>query len=256
LQNRSDGWILRVPGAADFFVDHEFRNVRIDRVEDLCDEDLEHLLIDQILPRVLAQMGELIVHAAAIELGGWVGLFVGPTGRGKSTLCAALANRGLTILSDDCVVVRVVGPRVQVLPTYPSLRLLSDSAETFFGTAIDVSSLFGYNYKKRMPLPSPLRPIAFHTVGAVYLLHTRDNERSCCTVTRTSASAACIGVLTNSFRLDPTDTAQGAELFRTAAEVARQVPTFKLDLPGTLSVLHKNSAPIAEQLIACRAGAW
>jgi hypothetical protein len=222
----------------------------------LREEDLEHLLIDQILPRVLAQMGELIVHAAAIELGGWVGLFVGPTGRGKSTLCAALANRGFTILSDDCVVVRVVGPRVEALPTYPSLRLLSDSAETFFGTDIDFGSLFGYNYKKRIPLSSPLRPIAFHSVGAVYLLHTRDNERSCCTVTRSRASAACIGVLANSFRLDPTDTAHGAELFRAAAEVARRVPTFNVNLPGTLSVLRRNSAPIAEQLIASRAAAW
>lgn len=43
----------------------------------------------------------LIIHAAAVERGGYAAILPAPPGSGKSTLCAALVNRGWRLLTDE-----------------------------------------------------------------------------------------------------------------------------------------------------------
>jgi HprK-related kinase A len=47
----------------------------------------------------------IVIHAAAIERGGRVALLPAPPGSGKSTLCAALVNRGWRLLSDELALI-------------------------------------------------------------------------------------------------------------------------------------------------------
>ncbi len=47
----------------------------------------------------------LIFHAAAVERGGCAVILPGPPGSGKSTLCAALVNRGWRLLTDELTLV-------------------------------------------------------------------------------------------------------------------------------------------------------
>ncbi|HWP22582.1 MAG TPA: HprK-related kinase A [Candidatus Binatia bacterium] len=47
----------------------------------------------------------LIVHAAAVERDGYAAILPGPPGSGKSTLCAALVDRGWRLLTDELVLV-------------------------------------------------------------------------------------------------------------------------------------------------------
>ncbi len=47
----------------------------------------------------------LIIHAAAIERNGLTAILPAPPGDGKSTLCAALVNRGWRLLSDELAIV-------------------------------------------------------------------------------------------------------------------------------------------------------
>lgn len=48
----------------------------------------------------------LIVHAAVIERNGCAAILPAPPGSGKSTLCAALVNRGWRLLSDELTLIR------------------------------------------------------------------------------------------------------------------------------------------------------
>jgi RNase adaptor protein for sRNA GlmZ degradation len=62
-----------------------------------------------------------LIHATAVSvavprLGSWAVLLRGPSGSGKSDLALRLLDRGATLVSDDQVVLRAVGRRLQASP--------------------------------------------------------------------------------------------------------------------------------------------
>jgi hypothetical protein len=89
---------------------------------------------------------------------------LGPTGRGKSTLCAAL---GGPVLTDDCVLLESSPQGYTLLPTYSGLRLLPDSLAQLADSDEEWTSVAHYSPKRRRPghgaPPSrhPLTPLVF-----------------------------------------------------------------------------------------------
>lgn len=64
----------------------------------------------------------LIIHAAVVEKGGYAAILPAPPGSGKSTLCAALVNRGWRLLSDELTMVRISDGKIMPLPRPISLK--------------------------------------------------------------------------------------------------------------------------------------
>jgi HprK-related kinase A len=64
----------------------------------------------------------LIIHAAVIEKGGFAAILPAPPGSGKSTLCAALVNRGWRLFSDELALIRVSDGKIVPLPRPVSLK--------------------------------------------------------------------------------------------------------------------------------------
>lgn len=64
----------------------------------------------------------LIIHAAVIEKNGFAAILPAPPGSGKSTLCAALINRGWRLLSDELTLVRPGDHKIVPLPRPVSLK--------------------------------------------------------------------------------------------------------------------------------------
>ncbi len=64
----------------------------------------------------------LIIHAAVIEKGGYAAILPAPPGSGKSTLCAALVNRGWRLFSDELALIRVSDGKLIPLPRPISLK--------------------------------------------------------------------------------------------------------------------------------------
>jgi HprK-related kinase A len=64
----------------------------------------------------------LIIHAAVVEKNGLAAILPGTPGSGKSTLCAALVNRGWRLLSDELTLVRVADGLIEPLPRPVSLK--------------------------------------------------------------------------------------------------------------------------------------
>ncbi|MGY1769908.1 hypothetical protein [Blastococcus sp. SYSU D00813] len=115
----------------------EYLDVVTVQVEDdgtvFFDEDLpadveEHLVYDHVLPLFLARRGAVVLHGAVLGSGGAAIVLSGPTGAGKSTLSAYVAQLGWTVGGDDGAVLSFAAD-VTVEPTYPTVRLTPDAVQ-------------------------------------------------------------------------------------------------------------------------------
>ncbi|WP_354694183.1 hypothetical protein [Elongatibacter sediminis] len=126
-------YLLRFPDLADFHIGSDLGTITVRSAQNAAQDFLAHLLIDQVIPRVLNQKGLLVVHASAVALPcGRVIAFVGRGGLGKSTLAAALVVRGSKLVTDDCLVLDRESGAITGRPPYGSLRLWPDSIAALF----------------------------------------------------------------------------------------------------------------------------
>ena len=88
----------------------------------------EHLLLDHVLPLVMARRGMVVLHGAVLALDDRAAVLVGPSGAGKSTLTTHAGRKGWTVGGDDGAVLNV-GTAVTVEPTYPTIRLTPEAMQ-------------------------------------------------------------------------------------------------------------------------------
>ena len=198
---------------------------------DLPRATVDHLLFDQLVPRIRSHEGHLVAHAAALRHGTGAILLMGASGKGKSTLAAALALLGCDLLGDDAVIISINEQRVMATAIYPSLRLLPDSAQALFGQSYKSSPTAHYTSKLRVAydltegLPSRL------PVRGIFVLAGSDPEASEVTINSLNPSRVCMQLIQESFALDPSDTARAAQRLAIASRVAETVPAFELNYP-------------------------
>ena len=243
-----DGWLLRVPHLADFLIAGDLTSIRVQPLKAMDAGTMEHLVLDQVLPRILGQRGEIMLHASAVELkDNGVVLFIGASGQGKSTWAATLHQMGHRVLSDDCVLLRPIGNSVTALATYPSLRLMPDSVDHFSSDVADLLPMADYSSKRRMPLPPIVKEQTGLDVTAMFLLQEPAGEGE---IKPVSPRQAFIELARNTFRLDATDATLAAGLVPGIALVAERVPAFALRSPSGLSALREfaESVLIAENM--------
>jgi hypothetical protein len=122
---------LQFPGLADFALAAD--GVRACR-RHASPDTFRHLLLDQVLPLVLAHQGWCVLHAAAVVTSAGGAAFLGNAGYGKSTLTASLAATGQAALTDDTLILTVQpGRPVMGHLAYPSIRMWPESAHAIGG---------------------------------------------------------------------------------------------------------------------------
>ena len=126
-------------------VDRESGSVVFDR--QLAPDMEQHLLLDHVLPLVLAQKGALVLHGGLISRDQKAAVLMGASGVGKSTLTAFAWQRGWTVGGDDGVVLFATDPPMAE-PTYTTVRLSPASADLLGIDRQAASSVVG---KVRIP---------------------------------------------------------------------------------------------------------
>lgn len=102
------------------------QEITIDRVPDCSENVLRTFLMGSAFGALMHQRGLLVMHASSIQTARGAVLFVGPSGHGKSTLLAAMVQRGYAMLADDVTAIDVEGP--MAFSSFPRMRLGADSA--------------------------------------------------------------------------------------------------------------------------------
>jgi len=255
-----DGWLLRWPGLVDFAVDITRQRIRYTRLADIPAETLRHLLLDQVVPRMLGQAGRLVLHASAVQTpDGNCLLFVGDSGRGKSTLAAALQARGCTLLTDDCLMLSRHAGALHAIPSYAGVRLKEDSAECLLGDQFTAIAPDPWTKKRRLihaPANGP-GTVPSYPLGGIYLLEDPAASHEVHgVVEKTVGSLEFLYLLGASFILDPGDKALLTAQFRLAGEISRAVKRLRsLQYPRRYSFLPTLVNHLLQDTPACTTGA-
>ena len=249
LAKEGHGFLLRFPALADFVISGDGCRIGAWPAHDLPDPTLSHLLLDQVLPRVLSHRGGVVLHASAVKIRGVAVGFLGETGRGKSTLAASLHGCGFPLLSDDGLLVRTEGDRSFCWATYAGSRLWPESVNALFRESEPGIRMAHYSGKTRLfaspeSAPEPLE------LAALYVLAPPDPvpHRIEVQVSRLSQRNACIEVIRHSFQLDVSDRERALALFTGASAFAAHLPTFSLTYPRRFSILPAVHARILEEM--------
>jgi hypothetical protein len=225
--------LLSFPGAARFLV-HQGREITVQPASEAADDSVRAFLLGPALGAVLLQRGVLALHAAACASATGAVLLAGASGRGKSTLLAALLARGHRMLSDDLSAVTLDSAGLPIAhPAFARVRLLADSLDRLGLDRRDVRPVRPSVSKYSVPAtvefcgdPRPIRAVYvldYRSAGEIQLLPLSGQER-----------LAAIRSHVYSRRL-----AEGLRLHRLhfplAATLASQVPVVRVSRPRGLA---------------------
>jgi len=165
------------------------------------------------LPRRLAQLGNLMVHASRARTPTGAVLFLGQSGWGKSTLAGLLHRHGFTALCDDCVLLELREGQVWATPAYPGLRLYEDSINQVFSGPPSLAPVADYSSKQRViTLPVPAELLEPHKLLAIHLLGDPQQADDAMSIEPLTPAAACIAPGEHAFKPNPN--AHGEKSFK------------------------------------------
>lgn len=198
---------------------------------------VDHFVADQAIPRALSHEGRLVLHAGGVRVESEALLFLGESGRGKSTLVASFNRNESELLGDDAIVISQTGAGHLARAVYPSLRLLGDSIEAILASGTVTHAVTDNAMKRRIDIPmsltTPAEPLP---IVALFLLAAPSGE-SDVGIRRLSASDTCMAVIENSFLIDPSDVHRARQQLLLASALARDIPAFEISYPRDYSRL-------------------
>lgn len=235
LEHWVDGrLVVEFPEWATYEVTSDTATLLADETEDA--DLLEHLLLDHVIPRMVALRGELMLHAAGV-VGpqGSALLFLGRTGTGKSSLATALAARGLPLLDDDGIRVATIDGALRAMPGTPAVRLLPDAAAALIGTVPPGRPISDDSPKRRFDVSGLLSVAAVPVpVGAVHVLERTTGDPS---LERLSLPEAVAAVAEHGFHVAADPDAITRHVFERATALAAAAPVLRLRCPEGLGRL-------------------
>jgi hypothetical protein len=237
--------IVEFPGWATFELGRDLVTLRRDDTDD--DDLVAHLLLDHVIPRVIALRGDLMLHASGVVgPSGKAHLFLGASGTGKSTLATALAAAGWPLLDDDGIRVIESGGNWHAVPGYAGVRLLPDSAQAIVPHLVADRPLSKGHPKHRYAIDGTLLRLARTPapIGRIHLLERGQDARSR-SHSALSFADGFTALIEHAFHLADEPTAITRRAFEHSANVAEALPLHLLRVPTSLDMMGSTLAECA-----------
>ena len=238
----SDGYVVRFPRLADFFIARDGDVVRCARRPRTPMVTVRHLFLNQVLPLLLSRRG-LVLHASAVVTPRGAVAFLGATGTGKSTLAASFWTAGHALVADDCLRLARAGGRHAAVPGYAAVRLWLDTWMATVPAAAEPEPVAHYSDKLRLgPGRSAARRLARTPVplARLYVLARGRRARrgpDAVRIEPLTPRDALVALLSCTYRLDPFDRAAVARELGRLATLVDRVPARRLHVPRGLASL-------------------
>jgi len=152
--------------------------VLVDPATGADERDIRTFLLGSVIGALAHQRGLLPIHGSAVTMSGGCAIFTGPSGVGKSSLVAALAQHGHAILADDISVVQPSTQQCLLYPGIPRLKLWGDTLEKLQHSPQSFSKLRNGFEKFNFPVPAQFCRDALPVRKIVVLRSHHDSDFS------------------------------------------------------------------------------
>lgn len=242
---------LRFPDLADFCISLDGKQITCFPLVNVSRNTIIHLLLDQVIPRVIQYFHhEAILHGSGIQKGGPGLCFFGETGSGKSTIATVFLERGYSLLSDDCLLLRKKENKLLMEGSYQSVRLWDDSVQHLFSQKnIDYQQMSDFSTKKRLLLKTETKgQRKDFCIQAVFFLKPFSGETDReISVKQLSGAKVVKKLIQYSFLLDVGDIGRAQTQMEQLVEFARApVPFYDLQYPFVYQSLDRVCSLIEE----------
>lgn len=231
--------LVRFPSLADFDIADD-GSVTCHPVPEVPATAVEHLFRNQVVPLALSRAGQLVFHASAVAVSGRCLAFIGPSGRGKSTLAASFATSGHHFMVDDGLLLEGSGTEWRAVASHPALRLWSDSHAALIPNASGPGGTGKAQLVAGDQLPHCDKALP---LDKVFLLG--DGSAAALEIARVKPQEALMALLSNSFLLDVHDDAALAGHFDRLAALSHLPIFYRLDFPRRYEMLEQVKTELA-----------
>lgn len=125
-QSVGNEFLLKIKDVAGYYV-RGGNEIIIEPYSRVDDDEVSAFLNGTVFGALLHQRKMLPIHASTVIYNGACIMFAGLSGAGKSTVAAALVNKGGCLVADDISVVDYRNGVPVVFPAYPAMKLWKDS---------------------------------------------------------------------------------------------------------------------------------
>ncbi len=231
-------YLLRFPDLADFKIDSESSAVRCWPAPNVAIATIKQIYLNQVVPLVQSRRAKLVFHGSAVVIDEQAIAFVGVSGRGKSTLAASFSSNGHPFLTDDGLLIKLIGTNYFVAPSHPSIRLWDDSQMAVLGAEAASEDPLDYTPKLRFPAGNKM---AHHQnlckLHRIYFLGDPDSDCTDIKFTKLSHQRALVELIKNSFLLDIEDKKMLTSHFDELSKMSSLGIFYQLDYPRNYAEL-------------------
>ena len=225
----ADAFLLRVIDVGSFCI-RDAAAIRYMPAPGVEREELTAFLTGSVLGILLHLRGKVVLHASAIIVGGRAMLFFGQSGAGKSTIAAALGERGYPMLSDDLGVLTTQADGTVLVEADGRRHKLWEQA--IRGLSLADRQGEGVRHQINKFYQAPRVEISTATpIGGIYEL-AEQRAGQAFEIEPLALSDAAVVIRHNAFRARMMwQLGQKIDYFRTAALIARQARIATLRRP-------------------------
>ena len=212
-----------------------------------------HYFFSYALPLWLETRGMPVLHASAVSFGDQAIGFLGPSGVGKSTLCAGLVSTGCDLVADDGLVLRVGGHGDwHCVHGPPLLRLWPSALEDRLGVSAKELPRVHQSFEKRLlacTQKSSATTADGLTLATVYVLDRQTESKGDVTISACTARESLVRLLEHSLAGAPVAAlGLSAQRLEQLSRVVGQVPVKTLRYPSGDDRWHLIREAILEDL--------
>lgn len=223
------------------------KEIIIDSIVDAEESRLRLFILGAAMGTILHQRGYIVLHASAISLNKTAVVFTADKRRGKSTMAAALHNRGHSLMADDVVAIDFDDEnKPTVYPAFPQLKLWPDAVTNLGKNPQDLPQLTT-KFEKREYLSKDnfvKKPLILREIFVL-------SQGSKIEIKPLSAQEVMVYLLRNTYvsrfgssLLPPED----ASHFLKLSNLAKCIPVERLIRPNSIELLSEVAKTVEEYL--------